>query len=75
MRTETDGSQVQHVLASIKAEMARRDLTQAQLAEHLGLTQGQMSKRLRGVVPLTVPELLSVADTLGITPSSLLDAA
>ena len=63
------------VLRNIRAEMARSDYTQAQLAALLGLSQVAVSKRLRGVVPLSVSELLRLADFLNVSAADLLDGA
>ena len=60
------------VSANIRAEMARRGLTQGVLAEALGLSRPSISNRFRGVVPWTVDELAIVADGLGIDPADLL---
>lgn len=57
--------------------MARRKVTQAQIADHLDLHQMSVSRRLRGVTPFTASEILSVAEYLGVDPSVLMpkDAA
>ena len=61
---------------TLRAEMARRRITQTALAEALGLPQTQVSSRLRGATEWKVTELLAVAEYLGVTPASLLgDAA
>lgn len=63
------------VLRNIRAEMARGDHTQSNLAQKLGVSQVAVSKRLRGVVPLSVPELLAVAEFLDVPPAQLLGRA
>ena len=63
------------VVRNIRVEMTRHNVTQAQLAERLGISQVAVSKRLRGVVPISVAELLRVADLLHIAPADLLRAA
>lgn len=60
--------------ANIKAEMARRGVKQAALAAALGLSQPQVSARLRGVVPFNVNELLAVAAFLDVPVATLLPA-
>lgn len=52
--------------------MARRKVTQAQLAEQLGCTQPAISRRLSGVISWDVDELTRVAEFLGVPLSSLL---
>lgn len=60
--------------ANVRAEMARRGVTQAKLAAALGLSQPSVSARLRGVTPFDVDELHTVADFLGVPLSDLLPA-
>lgn len=52
--------------ANIRAEMARRGITQSQLAEHLHQPQSQVSKRLRGLIPFNINELVTIAEFLGV---------
>lgn len=52
--------------ANIRAEMARRGITQVQLADHLRLPQGQVSRRLRGLIPFNINELVAIAEFLGV---------
>jgi transcriptional regulator with XRE-family HTH domain len=65
------------VSLNIRAGMARAGVNQTQLAEALGMRQAGVSDRLRGRVPWTVDQLVTVADVLGCRPSQLLpdDAA
>lgn len=60
------------VSANVRAEMARRRITQQQVAEALGLKQGSVSKRLNGRVPWDVNEVSTVADLLGVPVSALI---
>ena len=54
------------VTGEIKAEMARRNYRQSDLALALGITQSQVSKRLRGAIPFDVVELDRIAAWLGV---------
>lgn len=56
---------------------ARRDagLSQQALADVLGVDQGQVSRLLRGVRPMTLPEMLSICDLLGVSPSQVMHRA
>ena len=63
----------QRVAATVRAEMARRRVTQDQVAQRLGLSQSAVSRRLGGHLPFDVAELSAVAEILGVTPASLLD--
>jgi len=61
--------------ATVRAEMARRRVTQRQIAEALGLSQTQISRRLAGEVAFNVDELAVVADFLGVAISTLVVSA
>ncbi len=61
--TDTPGVQVG---ANVRAEMARRGITQTQLAEQIGRSQPQLSKRLAGAIPFDINELTAVADALSV---------
>jgi transcriptional regulator with XRE-family HTH domain len=76
MSTSQTPPGIDEVMRNIRVEMTRHDITQAQLADLLGISQVAVSKRLRGVVPISVAELLHVAQLLHVTPADLLkDAA
>lgn len=63
------------VIQALKAEFARHDKTQRDVAEVLGIAQAGVSRRMSGEVPWTVDELLKVAAWLNVPPSRLVDAA
>lgn len=67
-------AQAQAVPGNVRAEMARRRVTQAQLAEALGKTQQAVSARLNGRVAFDVNELHTVAEVLDIDVTDLLTA-
>lgn len=52
--------------ANVRAEMARQDVSQMQLASRIGMSQTGLSKRLRGAIPFDVNELAAVAAELGV---------
>lgn len=60
--------------SNVKAEMARKGVNQTALAVALGISQPQVSARLRGVVPFDVNELHAVAAFLGVPIATLLPA-
>lgn len=60
--------------ANVRAELARRSLTQDDLARHLGLPQPAVSRRIRGLTPWTVDELVSAAEFFDVAPVVLLTA-
>ena len=63
------------VSAAIRSHLAYRRLTQADLADALGISQTQVSARMRGEVRWTVNDLYAVAAWLDVAPASLLTAA
>jgi transcriptional regulator with XRE-family HTH domain len=58
--------------ANIRAELARRRISQTALAAHLGVSQSWVASRLQGRTPFDVNELHAVAKFLGVPPSALL---
>lgn len=60
--------------AEIRSRMARYGVSQVQLAAAMGLSQSQVSKRLRGAIAFNTDELEQVATALGTTVLSLLGA-
>jgi transcriptional regulator with XRE-family HTH domain len=52
--------------ANVRAEMARRGLTQEQVAPAAGLSQSKLSRRLTGRYPFMAEELDAIADLLGV---------
>lgn len=68
------GSLTQRVASEIRAEMGRRQLSQADLGLVLGIHRTQISKRLRGELAFTTVELDQIAEALGISVDRLLGA-
>ena len=64
-------STAERIAANVRAEAARRQVTQAALAAHLGLTQPGMSRRMLGRVPFSAAELVSVTELLGTSLDDL----
>ena len=58
--------------ANVRAEMARRGVSQTTLAENIGMSQAQVSKRLRGVIAFDINELHTVAAVLDVPLATLL---
>lgn len=54
------------VASEIRAEMGRQSVTHTAIAEALGISQPQVTKRLNGAIPLSVPELELIAGRLGV---------
>ncbi len=59
------------VAANVRAELARRRITQTDVAERLGVSRQNVAKRLNGSVDFRVGELISIANMLGITIGDL----
>lgn len=59
---------------NVRIEMTRKGITQAELAEALGMSQTSVSLRLRGKVAFDVNNLTTTADFLGVTVNTLLPA-
>lgn len=57
--------------SNVRAEMARRKLSQAALAERLEMTQQALSRRISGRQAFKVDELHSVAEALDVPVSEL----
>lgn len=62
----------QRVAANVRAEMARRQKLQRELAEALGISNNQASLRLAGRTPFRLDELERVAELLDLPVSALI---
>ena len=60
------------VAANIRAEAARIGLQQKAIAQLLGLSQGQVSKRWRGLIEWPLGEIAALAGVFGLEPGALL---
>ena len=54
------------VAGEVRAEMARQRVTQREVAEHLGVSQPQISARLRGEIAFDTVELEILARAFGV---------
>lgn len=72
--TESDSDQAisERVAAEIRAEIARQGMTRAAVAVRLGWTEQRLSSRMTGKVALTVGELTTIADALGVPVTQFL---
>ncbi|MCL2453750.1 MAG: helix-turn-helix domain-containing protein [Micrococcales bacterium] len=59
-------------IEAISRAMSEAGVSQSRLARRLGTTQQSVSRRLAGKTPISVPELLLIADELGVPASALL---
>jgi transcriptional regulator with XRE-family HTH domain len=63
------------VAAEVRAWRARRSMTQQQLARALGVSQGQMSAKLRGLQPISLDEIELLSVIFSCTPEELMHPA
>ena len=61
--------------ATIRAEMARRELRQSHVGDAIGLSQAQVSQRLSGAIDWRATELAAVADLFGMSVADLMAGA
>lgn len=61
------------VAANVRAEMARRRVTQRDIGDALGIAHSAVSHRLTGRTPLDVNEIATIAGLLGVDVAHLVD--
>lgn len=59
--------------ANIRAELARRRITQEEFAERLGMGRTSVTAMLLGQTAITLPKLERIAELLELEPSKLLN--
>jgi len=73
MRQESEPAPGATLVAErIRVELARRRVTQEQLAEHLGVTQAAVSYWTSGKRKPSIGDLVRIADFFGVTTDYLL---
>jgi transcriptional regulator with XRE-family HTH domain len=60
------------VAGNVRAELARRGVSQAKAAAHLGVSAIWLSRRLTGVVDMRISEVDAFAEFLGVPIEELL---
>ncbi|MER6329247.1 helix-turn-helix transcriptional regulator [Streptomyces sp. NPDC001034] len=68
-------SQGVNVSEEIRRIRTERRMSQKQLASRIGLNRLQVSRWERGVTYPTLPHLVSLAEALGVSTSTLLDSS
>ena len=63
------------IASEIRAEMARKKLTVAELAAGAGISRASLSRKLHEHNEITLPELLRVARILGTSASEIMRRA
>lgn len=53
--------------ASVRAELARRKMSAQQLGRELGWTRNKTRRRINGEHPMTLDELVQIADHLSLS--------
>jgi transcriptional regulator with XRE-family HTH domain len=74
IRTPTADTPSGEIAQAVRAEMARRGVTQEALAEQLGWTQRKISYRLTGTSSFRADEIVAVAAALAVPVTVLLPA-
>ena len=64
----------QRVADNVRAEVARRKVSQTSLAQLVGIRQQALSRRLNGNTPFRIDELFAIAEALDTTVSELVTA-
>lgn len=59
--------------ANIRAELARRRITQEEFADRLGMGRTSVTAMLLGQTAITLPKLERIAAVLDVEPSKLLN--
>ena len=70
MKPRRRNDKVDPILTEIQVTMARRRMTQVQLAEAVGQHSTWVNRRLRGVIPITVEDLMAMAEALSVPAAS-----
>jgi transcriptional regulator with XRE-family HTH domain len=63
------------VASEVRAEMARKRVSQRQIGEVLCISQPQVSERLRGEIAFNTNELEKIAEFLGVPVTNFMPAA
>ena len=63
------------VAGEVRAAIARKGVTQSEVAQLVGMSSTSMSRKLAGANALTVDELIAIANALDVSPSSLIPTA
>lgn len=67
-----DGSTVDAIIAGeVRAELARRQISQVDLAKTIGVTRAYLKRRLAGQTAWSANDLAAIAHAIGVTIASL----
>lgn len=62
----------QAVASAVRVELARRNMSAAELARRAGVRQSYISRRMTGESPFNIDDLARIADVLGVQMADLL---
>lgn len=57
------------ITSEIKAELARKGMTQGALAKQLGISANSLSKKINGAKQFKLEEAQKIVNILGVNPS------
>lgn len=60
--------------ASVRAELARANISQRQLADHLGKSHTYVQRRASGALSFSADDLIAIAEVLNIPAGRFFDA-
>lgn len=63
------------IAANVRVELARVNISGAQMAQRIGITQSTFARRMVGEVSFLAEEISAIAVELGIPADALLDGA
>ena len=72
MQIQTDEAIAHEVGARVHDLMWRKKISQARVGQAIGVSQSTTSKKIRGEVGITIPELLRIAQLLDVDVTDLL---
>lgn len=72
MTNDFSASVTAAVAAEVRAEVARKQISQDKLAERVGCSRQSLNRRLTGAIPFDVAELAVIADALGVPVTQFL---
>jgi len=74
MNTFADDLEVA-LATQVKVELAERDMSQAELAEAVGIGRPALNRYLKGHQSMPMPVFFAVAQAFGLSPRALMEAA
>jgi transcriptional regulator with XRE-family HTH domain len=72
MTTDTREAERRTIAAEVRAELARQQITQRELADRIGMFQQALQVRLAGRRPFRAEELAAIAAALGVPVTQFL---